>query len=127
MAKTDQRAERNKIRAHYEKKFAGRLREKDDSIRNLLREIDELKAENKALEERLSLERMTTSKLDELVKELQRWSELSDGDLEKLKADLGSRHEAVEALEALGAVARTIPGGDGIVASLYGVLGFSRY
>lgn len=127
MAKSDQRSERNKIRAHYEKKYAGKLREKDESIRGLLREIDRLNAENKALNERLSLEHVTVMRLDELVKELQKWSELSDSDVEKLKADLGSRHEAVKALESLGAVARAIPGGDGIIAGLYGVMGLGKY
>lgn len=127
MAKSDQRSERNKIRAHYEKKYAGKLREKDESIRGLLREIDRLNAENKALNERLSLEHVTVMRLDELVKELQKWSELSDSDVEKLKADLGSRHEAVKTLESLGAVARAIPGRDGIIAGLYGVMGLGKY
>ena len=88
MAKNDIRAERNKIRAHYEKKFTARLREKDDSIKGLIAANDGLRKSVGELQAALEHEKRLREQQEELVRELREAARLSPGELEKFRADL---------------------------------------
>lgn len=101
MPRNQEKIERNKIREKYAREFAGKLRKKDADIAALCKKNDELRAEIKRLEEKSALDQVTIGRLDELVRTLQAWTELSDKELADVKADLERRSRAMAAAEDL--------------------------
>lgn len=83
----DARSERNRIRAHYEQKFSGKLKEKQEAIDGLLAENRQLHGRIKALEGRLE----EIPRLENLIQELRQAAGLSPEELEKFRADLGAK------------------------------------
>lgn len=116
----DARSERNKIRAHYEQKFAGRLKEKQDAIDGLLAANRELKDQNKILEQRLE----EIPRLEQTVQELRRTAGLSPEELEKFRADLGAKAKLAEHREGIKKALNALSGSDpyGAMGLLPGVL-----
>lgn len=110
MAKNVEKIERNKIRAQYERKYAGKLKEKDETIASLLGQISQKDARIKQLEEKASLDGVTIRRLDELVKTMQSWLDLPDGSAEKFLQDAERREKAhksfEEAMSLLGSLGR---------------------
>ena len=99
MAKNAEKIERNKIRAQYERKYAAKLKQKDETIAGLLARIAEKDARIKQLEEKASLDGVTIQRLDELVKTMQAWLDLPDGSAEKFLQDAERRAKAHESFE----------------------------
>lgn len=124
MPKNEARAERNRIRAHYEKKFSGRLKEKDDAIRHLLDDNQRLKDQVKALQAQLDDGKAAAERTDELVRSLQAMAKLSDEELEKAKADLGSKADAAKHMADIKRSLNALCGNDpyGTMGVLPGVL-----
>lgn len=97
MAKNHEKIERTRIREEYARKYAGKLKRKDEQIAGLCHEIDALKARIKFLEEKSSLDQVTIQRQDELVKTLQKWSELSESELAEMKEKLARDAKAAAA------------------------------
>lgn len=123
MPKNREKIERNKIREKYAREYAGKLRSKDADIRNLLERNSQLRDENTRLKERLAMEQVTVTRLDELVKTLQKWADASDSELKMLKEDLMRRHEAEKSIDALETALKPITSALGTI----GAIGLGRY
>lgn len=130
MPRNKEKIERNKIREKYAREFASKIAKKDADIRALCQKNDELRAEIKRLEEKSALDNVTIQRLDELVKTLQKWTELSDKDLEAMKADLESRARLMSAAKdmdrTLSGMAKAfggLPSGYAMQSMLYDMLG----
>lgn len=130
MAGNREKIERNKIRQKYAHEFAGKLSRKDDRIRALQIENEGLRAQVGRLEERSALDRITIQRLDDLVKTLQAWTELSDKELEDAKAGLAAKAAAKRSIDALNETMSGIDralggafGSNGLQPMLYGLTG----
>lgn len=130
MPRNKEKIERNKIREKYAREFASKIAKKDADIRALCQKNDELRAEIKRLEEKSALDNVTIQRLDELVKTLQKWTELSDKDLEAMKADLESHAKLMSAakdmdrtLSGMTKAFGGLPSGYAMQSMLYDMLG----
>ena len=124
MAKSDIRAERNRIRAHYEKKFSARLQEKDASIKGLIDANDRLRGSVKELQAALEHEKRLREQQEELIQELRAAAGLSPEELEKFRADLGAKARMAAHQEDIKKALKALSGADpyGAMGLLPGVL-----
>lgn len=95
MGKSDKaRRDREAIRAHYEKKYAGRLDEAQAAIKQLTERCSELEAETAACRKKIETDAGTIRQQDLLIARLQEKLELSPGALEEFRNSLDAAHEA---------------------------------
>lgn len=120
MARNQEKIERNKIRQKYAREFAGKLSRKDDRIRALQIENEGLRAQIGRLEKKSALDSVTIQRLDDLVKTLQAWTELSDKELEDAKAGLAAKAAAKRSVDALN---ETMSGIDRALGGAFGSSG----
>lgn len=121
MPKNKEKIERNKIREKYAREFAGKLRQKDETIWKLIAKNDELRAQVRRMEEKSALDQVTIQRLDELVETLQAWTEVSDSELEKLKADLARRDSIMKEAARLDGMLSGMQKAFGATLSGYGI------
>lgn len=121
MPRNKEKIERNKIREKYAREYAGKLASKDADIRALCQRNDELRRQVERLTEKSKLDDITIQRLDELVKTLQRWTELSDSELDALRDDLMKRHELMESAGKLDESLKSISRAFGCMPSSYGL------
>lgn len=121
MAKNQEKINRNRIREKYAREYAGKLRKKDDDIRALVKKNDELQETIRRLREKTALDGVTIMRQDELIKTLQRWTELSDSEIDALKADLEARRASREAVGRVAGMTAALSRGMGGMGA-YGVL-----
>lgn len=130
MPRNKEKIERNKIREKYAHEYAAKLARKDADIRALCKKNDELMDEIRRLKEKSALDSITIQRLDELVETLQKWTELSDKDLEAVKSELEARSRLMSAArdmdKTLSGMAKALgglPPGYAMQSMLYDMLG----
>lgn len=101
MSKNHEKIARTRIREEYARKYAGKLKRKDEQITGLCTRVDDLTAQIKRLTEKSALDQVTIQRQDELIELLQKWSELSDSELTAMREKLALDAKAAAAANKL--------------------------